>query len=180
MNLLLAKPSIRSSPYFLIFFSVIRKASPKNANSFLNEILSSSTFKFEILNPEEELQYLYSAVINSFSKPKGVICNIGDYSTELLMYNRRNVLHTMVIPFGAINIGRKFSDIDSPDLKCDEIKKFFVEELKQADWFEEITEEYEFIGTGAVFRNLGVLSFSSKNPLNCGFFVLYYLFYNYC
>ena len=139
----------------------------KNANSFLNEILSSSTFKFEILNPEEELQYLYSAVINSFSKPKGVICNIGDYSTELLMYNRRNVLHTMVIPFGAINIGRKFSDIDSPDLKCDEIKKFFVEELKQADWFEEITEEYEFIGTGAVFRNLGVLSRRAKKyPLD--------------
>lgn len=145
--------------------SVLNEA--KNANSFLNEILNASSFKFEILNPEEELECLYSAVINTFNKPKGVICHVGDYATELLMYNRRNVLHTATIPFGAINSLRKFNEIDSADVKCDAINKLVLDELSKFDWFGEITEEFEFIGTGSVFRNLGVLSRRAKKyPLD--------------
>ena len=68
----------------------------KNQNGFLNEIFSTTNLKFNILTPEQEVNYVYTAVINSFNKPKALIVNVGNYQTEILLYNRRNILNTLV------------------------------------------------------------------------------------
>lgn len=139
----------------------------KNANSFLNEILSASGFRFEILNPEDEIQDLYSAVINTFNKPKGIIINVGDYATEVLMYNRRNILFTSILPYGAINLGLEFESLPTMEERCNAISEKIMAQVSKFEWLGEITEEFEYIGTGTIFRNLGGLSRRAKKyPLD--------------
>ena len=138
----------------------------KNSNSFLNEIHSASGFKFEILTPDNEIHFLYSAVINTFNKPKGVICNVGEYATEFLMYNRRNILNSAIIPFGSLSMERKYGDLQ-PEEKCEKITAEISAEIAKIDWLKEVPEEFEYIGTGTVFKNLGVLSRrATKYPLD--------------
>ena len=142
--------------------NILSKA--KNCEGILNEITNASTFKFEILDPNKELSYLYTAVINSFSKPKGLIMNVGDYETSFLIYNRRNVLTTHIIPFGRINLYNKFENEED---KYAKMQEFIKEQIPKSLWnFPEFETDWEVIGTGSLFRNLGVLSRrATKYPL---------------
>lgn len=129
----------------------------KNQNGFLNEIFSITNLKFNILTPEQDITYYYTAVINSFNKPKGLIINVKNYKTEILLYNRRNVLNTCVLPFGAISLSEKFNKGTTKE-NMDSIKQFVFESLKEYDWIFELDEEYELIGVGDVFLDLGEIS----------------------
>ncbi len=134
--------------------NVLSKA--KNSEGILNEITNASTFKFEILDPNKELSYLYTAVMNSFSKPKGLIVNVGDYETSFLLYNRRNILGSHVIPYGRINLYNKFENEED---KYAKMQEFMKEQMPAKLWdFPEFETDWEVIGTGSLFRNLGILS----------------------
>lgn len=133
----------------------------KNQNGFLNEIFSVTNLKFNILSPEEEINYIYTAVINSFNKPKGLIINVANYQTEILLYNRRNVLNTYVLPFGSINLTEKFSNGTTKE-NMDNIKQFVYDSLKEQGWIFELDEEYELIGAGELFLSLGEVSRRAK------------------
>lgn len=129
----------------------------KNQNGFLNEIFSITNLKFNILDPEQEANYVYTAVINSFNKPKGLIVNIANYQTEVLLYNRRNVLNTYVLPFGSVNLTEKFGDLATKEC-MDNAKQFVYDSLKDQDWIFNLDEEYEIIGAGEMFLSLGEIS----------------------
>ena len=48
----------------------------KNQNGFINELSVTSGYKFRVMSPEDEITAIYTSVINSFNRPKGVIINI--------------------------------------------------------------------------------------------------------
>ena len=52
----------------------------KNLNGFINELLVTNGFKFKVLDASEEIDCIYTAVINSFNRPKGVLLNISEYN----------------------------------------------------------------------------------------------------
>ncbi len=133
----------------------------KNQNGFLNEIFSITNLKFNILTPEQQINYIYTAVINSFNKPKALIVNISNYQTEILLYNRRNILNTLVLPYGAVNLSEKFAGKSTKQL-MDEAKDFVYSELKDAGWIFNLDEEFELIGAGDVFLSLGEVSRRAK------------------
>lgn len=132
----------------------------KNQNGFLNEIFSTTNLKFNILTPEQEVNYVYTAVINSFNKPKALIVNVGNYQTEILLYNRRNILNTLVLPYGSANLTEKFTGETKEIMGS--AKEFVYNELKGNDWIFNLDEEYEVIGTGEVFLSLGEVSRRAK------------------
>ncbi len=139
----------------------------KNQNGFLNEIFSITNLKFNILTCEEEINYIYTAVINSFNKPKGLIINVNDYSTEVLLYNRRNILNTEILPFGAVSLTNKFNNLSQSEL-TNAVTNYVLEQIKGLDWAFNLDEEYEIIGAGSLFLNLGEISRRAKKyPLNC-------------
>lgn len=144
--------------------------SAKNCNGFINEVANISTFKFEILTPDITVNNVYTAVINTMNKPKGLIIEVGDYSTNLLYYNRRTVLSTVVLPYGKINLESEFKDFKgTSEEKCDAMKAFMVEQLNMLDdWeFDNLPEEWDVVGAGSVFRNIGVISRRAKKyPLD--------------
>ncbi len=129
----------------------------KNQNGFLNEIFSITNLKFNILTPEQEINYIYTAVINSFNKPKALIISVSNYQTELLLYNRRNILNTCVIPYGSVNLAEKFNGLTTKEM-MDNAKDFVYQQLKENDWIFNLEEEYEIIGTSDVFLSLGEVS----------------------
>ena len=139
----------------------------KNLNGFLNEIANASTFKFEVLMPEDEIGKVYTAVINTFSKPKGLIINISNYSTQFMLYNRRNILNTYCIPYGSINMLEKYSNVENPLDRAQKIESDIAEQIKDLDWAFELPEDFEVVCTGSMFRNLGIVSRRAKKyPLD--------------
>lgn len=140
----------------------------KNINGVINEIANVSTFKFNILNAETEINHTYTAVTNTFNKPKGIIINVSAFSTQILRYNRRNILNLEIIPYGSMNIAPIITEENlSNEMCCDKVKAFISEIVSKYTWLEECTEDFEIIGTGPMFINLGLLSRRAKKyPLN--------------
>lgn len=135
----------------------------KNQNGFLNEIYSTTNFNFTVLNPEDEINYIYSAAINTFNKPKALVVNITEYNTQFLLYNRRNVLETFVVPYGAVNLQTAVEGNGvSPEEFNDKMSNFFAEQIKDCNFISQLDEEFDVIGFGNSFLNLGTLSRKAK------------------
>lgn len=133
----------------------------KNINGFLDELNVVNGFKFEVVSPENEMNYIYTAVINSFNKPKGIIVNVSEYNTELVVYNRRNVITKLVIPYGCVSVFDKLSE-----KSFEEKEKFLKDEIDKliagSDIKVSLPEEYEIIGCGDVCKDYGVVCRKAK------------------
>jgi len=133
----------------------------KNQNGFLNELYVNSGFKFKVADSEEEMDNVYAAVINSFNRPKGVIINISDFNSQIVVYNRRNVLNKVVIPYGSVRIHDEFSSL-SFDEKLEKISSIVNKIIEESNIKNELPEEYDIIGTGDLFKNYGVICRKAK------------------
>ncbi len=133
----------------------------KNQNGVLNELLVVSGFRFQVMSEEERVGCTYTSVINSFNKPKGVIIDVEDYNTEVIVYNRRNILATVSIPYGSINLleantNKTFEERES--LIINTVKGL----LEDCGVHENLPEEYDIIGVGDVFKDFGVVCRKAK------------------
>ena len=129
----------------------------KNQNGVLNELLVVNGFRFQVMNEEERVNAVYTSVINSFNKPKGVIIDVEDYNTQVIVYNRRNILGTASIPYGSVslleaNTDKTFEDRET--LVASKVNEIFEE----SGIVDTLPEEYEIIGVGDVFKDFGVVS----------------------
>ena len=114
----------------------------KNLNGFINELLVTNGFKFKVLDASEEIDCIYAAVINSFNRPKGVLLNISEYNTEMMIYNRRNMLTKIILPFGSVNITEKLSN-NTPDDLLNELSTTIKDALQENNFIEELPEYLE-------------------------------------
>ena len=57
----------------------------KNNNGVLNEISNATGFEFKIIGEEDEINYTYTAIINTFNKPKGLIVSFNSFSTFFII-----------------------------------------------------------------------------------------------
>lgn len=135
----------------------------KNNNGVLNEIQNATGFTFTIITPENEVGYLYSAVINTFSKPKSLIISVGNFNTTFILYNRRNILDTRFVPVGYETLYNKLAN---SKLSGEEYSKLvseeFKNEIKDLGFAHNLQDEFEVIGVGNMFQNLGVLARKAK------------------
>ena len=146
--------------------AAVRKA--KNQKSFLDEVQITCGIKFQVLSAEEEALKIYHGVINSLDVPKGVIVNIGGGTTQLIHYNRRNILNMEMLNFGALTISELFDDSSySPQEQCDKMEEFFRMELARVEWLKDVEPDYQFVGVGGSFRNIGrIVRKISNYPLD--------------
>lgn len=151
---------------YAVATNAVRRA--KNQKSFLEEISSTCGFKFRVLSEKEEAILIYHGVINSLDVPKGVIIDISGSSIQLVHYNRRNVLNTATLPFGAITLSDLFNDENMPPEKiAAQIEEYVSSQIAEVDWLKEIDPEIQLVGVGGSFRNLGTISQRLRRyPLN--------------
>ena len=93
--------------------AAVRRA--KNQRSFLDEIQATCGIKIRVLSEEEEAILVYRGVINTMDIPKGLILEIGGGSTKVIYYNRRNVIGSASLPFGAVTLTDLFANDCTPE-----------------------------------------------------------------
>ena len=125
----------------------------KNYISFLEEVNADLDLNFKLLTEEEEINSLYTAVVNTLDINKGLIVSISTASTRIINYCRRVVLSSVTIPIGAAN----FTNIAD-----------FQKELQAAgDIFKQIDHEVPIIGSDEIFTSFARLSRKkAKYPLD--------------
>lgn len=133
----------------------------KNINGLLNELFVTNGFQFEVCKDFEQSNSIYTAVINSFNRPKGLIINVLDYNTELIIYNRRNILSKLVIPYGSVKLFNSFEG-KTLEEKQEAIEKIVKDEIETSNFLQELPEEYDIIGCGDVFKDYGVVCRKAK------------------
>ena len=124
--------------------AAVRRA--KNQRSFLDEIQATCGIKIRVLSEEEEAILVYRGVINTMDIPKGLILEIGGGSTKIIYYNRRNVIGSASLPFGAVTLTDLFSADCTPEEAAAHTCEFFTEQLKKIPWLSEVDPEAQMIG----------------------------------
>lgn len=132
-------------------------ATARNQIAFLDEIYKTVCLHFRVLNFDEQIDALHLACLHTLPVVKGLICQIGDDSVQLIQYNRRTVINRCNIPFGSLNLAEKFEDIKDVSAKMDKMVDFVTGLLRQEKWLFELDEEIEFVGLGKIFEATGVL-----------------------
>lgn len=149
--------NIPPNKIFAVATNAVRRA--KNQKSFLEEVNSVCGFRLNVLSQEEEATRIYQGVINSLDVPKGLIVDISGSSTQLIHYNRRNILNFANLPFGSITLTDLFKDDNvPPEVQAEKIEKFIGDQLSNIDWIRELEPDVQMIGVGGSFRNLGKIS----------------------
>lgn len=146
--------------------AAVRKA--KNQKSFLDEVAMTCGIKIKVLSIEEQALLIYQGVINSMDIPKGLIMEMGGGSTNLIYYNRKNIIHYEALQFGSVTLTDLFKNSsDNPLERTAKIEEFITEQLEKVSWFSQIDPDTQFIGVGGAFRNLGRISrMIRKYPVN--------------
>lgn len=139
----------------------------RNKIAFLDEIYKTVSLHFRVLSLEEQVDALHLACLHSFSGIKGLVCQVGDDSIQLIQYNRRTVVNSVSIPYGAYNLAEKFANTTDVSQKMDEMVDFITGLLREHKWLFEFDEEVEFVGVGKFFESVGVLCRKSTHyPLD--------------
>jgi len=146
--------------------NAVRRA--KNQKGFLEEVNSLCGFKLNVLSETEEATRIYQGVINTLDVPKGLIIDISGNSTQLIRYNRRNILNIINLPFGSISLTEKFKDEEAtPEEQAKRIEDFMTEQFAAIDWLKELDPETQLVGVGGAVRNLGRITRAVKKyPLD--------------
>ncbi len=130
----------------------------KNQKSYLEEVYNNTGFNFIIMQPEDEAKMIYSGVINSVDVPKGLIVNISQQETNLILYNRRNIIYSKILPFGTYNLPEKAGVATTSPDAVDKMLDFVKKEIEKIDLIEHVDIETSFVGAGSVYATLGKLA----------------------
>ena len=141
-------------------------ATARNQIAFLDEIYKTVSLYFKVLSDEEQVAALHNTIMYSFSMTRGIIVQIGDYSTQLVRFNRRVVVNSVSIPLGMVTLLQKVEECPMSE-RMDKVVQIMTAEFKKCGWLYDLEEDCEFIGVGEVFEALGKLSRkSSRYPLD--------------
>ena len=141
-------------------------ANARNQIAFLDEVYKTVSLYFKVLTVEEQVTALHSAIMYSFAMTRGVLIQVGDYSTEIVKFNRRVVANSVSIPFGSVTLLEQFSTLPITE-RMDKVVEFVSKELKKYDWLYNLDEDCEFFGLGVVFLSVGKLSRkSTRYPID--------------
>ena len=134
-------------------------AKPKNIYSFFDEVFATCGFRFEVLSPEAENNYIYSGIINTYDLPKGAIASVSANSVHLIEYNRRNVVNSVKLGFGPTNL-LKMYPLDSlgASVAFAKMEKYVETQLSDVDWLEKVDPEFAFIGSGEFYTDLSKMA----------------------
>lgn len=131
--------------------AAVRQA--KNQEAIIQRVGEETDFTMRILSEYEEAHYGYLAVVNSMSYKSGITVDIGGGSTELTLFEDRELIHFHSFPFGALSLKKQFIEGDTPknsELKA--LREYLEQQFLSLDWIE--GKKLPLIGIGGSARNL--------------------------
>lgn len=124
----------------------------RNYRGFLDEIYNNTGLNFTIMTEEDQIKYLFNAVVNSIDSAKGVYVHIGAYSSYIVKYNRRTVLESVSIPYGTYNLN------ENGEQDLDDVVKMLKKQVSAKSFADEIDEDFKFVGLGNSFLAMGKIA----------------------
>ena len=142
--------------YALAIFTENQK--PKNLYSFFEEIFNNCGFRFNLLSPEEQSNYIYNGVINTLDVPKGVICHISPEEVKFVCYNRRMILNETTLDFGPLTLADKYDlGEENKEQSLKDIALFVSQKFAEIEWLKEVNEDYIMVGSGSYFEDISAM-----------------------
>lgn len=157
--------SINVDNIIAVATEAVRKA--PNKEVFLEKVKKETGIEIRVLSGEEEAYYDYLGVIHSMDVKNTLIMDIGGSSAEFILVIDKKIKHSISLPFGAINITKKFntSDAISPATEK-ELADFFYSMFKEVHWLNNLKID-TLVGVGGSIRNIGKIHKKLKSyPLN--------------
>ncbi len=154
--------TFKASKIIAFATNILLKA--RNYHGFIEEIYNNTGISFSVFDEEDIIKNVYGSTINSIDYSKGYLINIGSYSTHFIKYNRRTILASHVIGYGAMNI---MTDPSGKPRSFDEMEKLIEDEVRGLDFLPSAEEESMFVGTGNSFLSFGHIAKKiSRYPLD--------------
>ena len=134
-----------------------------NQEEFLDQLYQQTGIQFRVLSGEEEAYYVYQGVVNSLETKSGIIVDIGGGSTEIIKIRERQLVHSISLPFGAVNMTEKFlsKDKNNPG-QLEKMECFLRETFDKIPWLRE-EKNVQIMGIGGTIRNLAKIDRRRKN-----------------
>ncbi|MBQ8749371.1 MAG: hypothetical protein IJZ29_02775 [Clostridia bacterium] len=141
----------------------------KNHRSFIEEVNSETTFKFEIMSDDKLASAVHLVSANTMEQIKAITINVQDDYINIIKYNRRNILESYKFGFGALSLAKHFENETNltASEKMEKMVDFAKAQFSKCDIFNGEDDEYKKIGMGNAFVNAGRLTrMGTKYSLN--------------
>lgn len=133
-------------------------AEAKNNKSISEEIYNTCGFLLNILTPEDEMKNTFIGAVNSSDVQKGVYFYVGSRFCYLLNFNRRNILNSVIFPFGVFQVSKILNSEGDLQAKKQEISNLFNSYFSKADFVKSIDEETEILSSGNTMLSIGKIA----------------------
>jgi exopolyphosphatase/guanosine-5'-triphosphate,3'-diphosphate pyrophosphatase len=141
--------------------AVIRKA--VNQEEIISMIKMNTGYSFRILSEYEEAYYGYLGVIDSITMKDGIIADIGGGSTEVTLFQDRELVQYHSFPFGAVSLNAEFTSTTHVSrMQVNKLRPFLSSNFQTVSWLRDAKKP--IIGIGGTARNLGKI-YQAKHHL---------------
>lgn len=130
----------------------------RNQLAFFDEIYKTVYFDFVQMDNENIYNSLHNAVLYSMALPKGIIVNIEDDCINIVKYNRRTIVDTITLDVGTMQLSEMFICEENSEERMIKMTEYISNQFKNIEFLKNIEEDYEIIGIGSAFENVGKLS----------------------
>lgn len=133
--------------------AAIRNAA--NRDEVLAAIEAETGLVIELLSGEEEAAYGFLGMINAMDVQDGFLIDIGGGSTEVSLFQNRELVHSVSFPFGCVSLNKRFAvngSLTEEGLKA--LEAAVTEAVKAVPWLRK-APMLPMIGVGGTARAMG-------------------------
>lgn len=140
--------------------AAIRNAA--NSQEIIGVLQEQTGLEVEILPGEEEARLGFLGMINTIDIQDGLVIDIGGGSTEVSLFLRRGLVHSVSFPFGAVNTTKKYTKDGEVDQEAvTRIRQMVQTALAKEPWIKG-HKGLPLIGLGGTIRNVSKLDQRAK------------------
>lgn len=128
-----------------------------NSVEIADLLIKHTGMNIEVLSGQEEARLGFVGMINAMNVKNGFLIDIGGGSTELTLFRNRQVVQSVSIPFGAVNMARSYSQegvVNDEQLR--QIRSMVTEAMRKEKWISG-NGGLPLVGLGGTIRSLGKL-----------------------
>lgn len=139
--------------------AVLREAT--NQKYILKEIKKAFKITVEVLTGVQEAYYGYLGVVNSCALNDGITIDIGGGSTEITLFENRELKYSHSFSFGTLTLTKDFIKEKKPTKKeMNRLSTYLSGHFSQQPWL--VAANHPVIGIGGAARNVSKIYAQSK------------------
>lgn len=131
----------------------------RNSKIMFEDIFKKTGIAVISTTEEDEVKFIYNAMIGTVEVTKGVILYVNPQNTYVINFAKRSLISYHILPFGSNNLAYKFKCEETADAKkvMAEMVDYVKQQIKAENITFEMFEEVNFVGAGPTFLTLSKL-----------------------